>query len=571
MKKLLVLLALLFALPVWAEYFHIKNYDVNIHVDEDSVLNVTEVITVEFTSPRHGIYRTIPYRYEKRKVEGEQAERFDTLNNYYSVSIYDIKTPGENSKITKEGDNIKIRIGDADQYVNGEKTYTVSYRVYGAVNNFSDHAEIYWNVIGNGWDVRIDKSSFRLLLPKEHPLAPNDVAFFTGYFGERGGDASLSYTKRLLTGETKRFLHPGEGFTIVVRLPKDYLNSGGLGLKLRLLFANFKAFFIAGFIIILIWLTWFLVGRDEEFVEMVHFHPPKGVTPAEAGVLINDSTDAKDLVTMIFYWGSEGIITIEETEDKGLIFKSKDYIISKTGELPSDAKIYEKTMFSGLFPGTTKNRRISELKQSYYTTMNAAKSELDVEVSFKDYYEPYTRGFQKLFYVLAAFTGVGSIPLSISTDNYQLLVSGMITAAAFAVFGRYMPKKSIEGMHDYRALVGFKEFIKKAEKDKLKMLIAEDPMYFDKTLPFAMALGELKHWGEKFEGLMDEPPRWYAGSHYHHNMFRTSVFANQMADAMGSMATTMTSTPPSSGGSGGSGFSGGGGGGGFGGGGGGSW
>src|SRR5262245_8444824 len=43
----------------------IRDFDVRIELGKDATLDITELITVEFDSPRHGIFRMIPVRYER--------------------------------------------------------------------------------------------------------------------------------------------------------------------------------------------------------------------------------------------------------------------------------------------------------------------------------------------------------------------------------------------------------------------------------------------------------------------------------------------------------------------------
>jgi uncharacterized membrane protein YgcG len=124
----------------------------------------------------------------------------------------------------------------------------------------------------------------------------------------------------------------------------------------------------------------------------------------------------------------------------------------------------------------------------------------------------------------------------------------------------------------YQETLGFKMFVKAAEKDKIERMLKDDPMYFEKTLPYAMVFGYAKSWSKKFEGLLLEPPGWYVGpgGMYHAGHFSPAAFGSSFDSSMNEIKSVFNSTPSSSGSGGG--FSGGGSvGGGFGGGGGGSW
>ena len=123
----------------------------------------------------------------------------------------------------------------------------------------------------------------------------------------------------------------------------------------------------------------------------------------------------------------------------------------------------------------------------------------------------------------------------------------------------------------YQKLLGFREFIKSVEKDRLQEFLKQDENYFDKVLPYAIVFDMADKWKDKLKGLDVPPPTWYSGN-YGGNNFNTVMFMNSLDHSMNAMTNSFYSSPNSSGSSGGS-FSGGGGfsGGGFGGGGGSSW
>ena len=128
-----------------------------------------------------------------------------------------------------------------------------------------------------------------------------------------------------------------------------------------------------------------------------------------------------------------------------------------------------------------------------------------------------------------------------------------------------MVKRNAKGNALLSELKGFKGFIKLAEENKLKMLLKDDPAYFETTMGYALAFGMFDRWAKKFDALNLEPPKWYhSGVSNNRSM---SHFSNSFASSMSNVRSNMVSSPSSSGGSSGGGSSGGG----FGGGGGGSW
>lgn len=136
-----------------------------------------------------------------------------------------------------------------------------------------------------------------------------------------------------------------------------------------------------------------------------------------------------------------------------------------------------------------------------------------------------------------------------------------------------MKRRTKYGTEVLGRILGFKTFLKTAEKEKLETLVNQDPEYFYNILPYAYVLGVSDEWIKNFETISLMPPEWYVGNDSYYDYH---TFSNNYNDLMRTSANTMTSRPSSSGSyssfSGGS-FSGGGGfsGGGSGGGGGSSW
>ena len=141
-----------------------------------------------------------------------------------------------------------------------------------------------------------------------------------------------------------------------------------------------------------------------------------------------------------------------------------------------------------------------------------------------------------------------------------------------------MPQKTLKGVQTAEHILGFKEFVKTAEKDRLntlQQLRASDDesgiQTFEKLLPYAIVLGVGEKWAKVFQNIYKEAgrtPIWYTGYSGDFNALRL----NDRLNSINSMAASTLTSRPSSSASGGSGFGGGGfSGGGFGGGGGGSW
>jgi uncharacterized membrane protein YgcG len=125
-----------------------------------------------------------------------------------------------------------------------------------------------------------------------------------------------------------------------------------------------------------------------------------------------------------------------------------------------------------------------------------------------------------------------------------------------------MTAKTLKGARTHIAVLGFQEFMNRVDAERLKVM---PPDTFEKFLPYAMALGVEHHWAQAFDGIIKNPPSWYAApAGYGYGMaFNPILFSSSMHGMAADMHQVFVSAPRAS--SGGSGFGGGGfgGGGGF--------
>jgi uncharacterized membrane protein YgcG len=69
-----------------------------------------------------------------------------------------------------------------------------------------------------------------------------------------------------------------------------------------------------------------------------------------------------------------------------------------------------------------------------------------------------------------------------------------------------------KGLRLYRYMVGYREFLSRVERERIRYFLKEDPQYLDKNLPYAMLFGIAKHWADFYTELDIETPEWYRGS-----------------------------------------------------------
>jgi uncharacterized membrane protein YgcG len=326
---------------------------------------------------------------------------------------------------------------------------------------------------------------------------------------------------------------------------------------------------------------WATGGRDTDRGQAVavEWSPPRDLSPAEVGTLVDEQCHMRDIVSTLIDLAARGHLTIEETlATKLLFFSQKDYVfVRKTP--PADAPPllpHEARFLNGLFSGSANRVTLSSLKERFYTHLPAIRDAIYQSLTDKHLFAGNPDATRKGFIgagvvliVLGVFGAVSGAALGLIAYGIGAAVAGLIVLLS----ARAMPAKTALGSRKLRECRGFQRFVRLAEKDRIAVLAKDDPTVFGRLLPYAMVLGVADQWAEAFRDLLTEPPDWYqpygSGPGYR---FSPGGFVHDLGGGMNTMASTFASAPSSKGGSGGSGFSGGGGsGGGFGGGGGGSW
>lgn len=541
--------------PSELPYEHIETFDSAIVVNTDGSIDVKETIVYDFyTYDRHGIFRDIPYV----KVNKED-KRFEM--DMVIKSVQDENGKDLTYVVTKNDDEMKVKIGDADKIITGQHTYVITYKVYGALTYFSDHDELYWNVTGNGWKVPIRSAIASVTLPTGENI---QGACYTGSLGSTASDCTVVINGSVIDYETTApVLHSGEGLTIVAGFPKGVVAVVEPKEIVPFFSTPFGKFVgavvsLSVFLVSLFWfvlypikiiLKWLAVGRDPSTASgpvQAGFDPPvdkngRKVTPAEAGAVLDETAEVRDVFSMIVDFARRGYLVIkEEKKDKFSFVKLK--------EAGPEMLPFERTFFGGIFGA----KEELNLKTAYLATDVALAQEQIYTQLVDDGFFPKnpqsTRTFYWIIFALALFT-----------FNLPLVVIAL-------AFGMNMPAKTVLGTQAKDVAQSLKNFLSSQER-QLKFQ-AEKQMFFEKLLPYAVAFGVEKVWIERFEKMGIKNPDWYEG--YEGSRFNSAVLYHAIHSSYSNINRSVSSTSSSSGFS--SGFSGGGSsGGGGGGGGGGSW
>jgi len=588
--------------------YYINSYDINMVVNENNTLLITENIGVYFNQSKHGIFRKIPIN--------NIVVRQDGTKSHIRTQISDINVNNQ-FNVYKENGYTVIKIGDPNKYVSGQQNYEISYLYNLGKDKEKNYDELYFNLIGYEWETSIENVSFTISMPKE--FDSSKLGFASGSYGETEYNVEYTINENVISGIYTKKINPGEALTVRLELPEGYFVGAGLDVS----FVSILAIILPIVFLIITFILWRKFGKDEKHVETIEFYPPAGFNSTEVAYLYKGKVEDKDIVSLLIYLANKGYIKIVEDEngvdDAFKIIKLKDY---------DGDNYYESQFMSGLFKRKTKTPEVTleELKYQFYKTIqrirqkissrenrekifyktNFLRNFLIVLMIITSYllisvepimnYDPNMLPFGLLFpavgfiiyFILLKqkslipkifgtiwFCGFSLVPFAIfvipailnETIYIVAYLLGISCTICMIILLSLMPKRNQYGLEMLGKISGFRTFLEQVEKDKIEALINENPTYFYDILPYAYVLNVSDKWIKKFEVIAVEPPDWYEG----HSTFTITRFGYFVDSTMSSATRTMSATPSSSGSSGG-GFSGGGfSGGGSGGGGGGAW
>lgn len=318
-----------------------------------------------------------------------------------------------------------------------------------------------------------------------------------------------------------------------------------------------------------VFLLWYKRGKDPKGRGVIihQYDPPKGMTPAELGVVHDMRFGMREVTATLIHLAIRGYIRIEQ-------IGKRDYTFHKLKDFREDATLfeYEQNILKGIFTRTdTKERKLSDLKNKFYTHVPGIRRAL-YRKTISDGYFPFNPERTRAIFVTAGI--LGTIVLAqaaymlnnwLDSPWYYLLV---IVGVEMLILGPLMPSRTKKGALAFEHIQGLKKYLTVAEQARIKFHQSPEAYreHFEELLPYAVVLKVEKEWAVHFKTLFDveQSSSWYGMSGAIVGATAADL-ANSLSSMSAAVGTSFASSPSSGGGGGG--FSGGGGGGG----GGGSW
>ena len=527
------------------------DYEVNVQVNENNSYDFEEVLNIYYATPHHGIYRYIP-------INGSR--------------ISNIRVPGyEYETYTQNGNNV-IKIGSGSFTLTGDNEYRVYYTLSMYDDENSEKDMMLINVIPTGWETDIAYAHGVVTLPKETDLSK--VQVFSGSYGTEGNEDNVKIETNENSGTIEfsvNDLPARHGITITTELPQGYwvgAQEFGKVSPIMLLLALLGP--LGAFIL------WLLYGRDDHLVKTLEFYPPEDLSPGELGYIIDGSADKEDIVSSIVYMADKGYLTIEEGKGDEFIFRAvqepgfevpgfvqtiyngifndgrRDVATSNNlgtrfGKKYTQAIGQLAAMFRGTKAIIRPESRIARVwaavcaimpiyafsswQSSYgsetanYALVWASAHVLAATWFLCSAYDKI-RASSKVITVLKTLAAIWCFTIGLAVIIFDfdavfssgkvklMLMTGMLVLGT--LISMFFSIISIARTSRYTELLGktlgFRDFIKTAEVDKINELVEQDPEYFYHIIPYAYVFGLTNKWIKKFENIPIVQPTWYVGT-----------------------------------------------------------
>ena len=599
--------------PAVAKSFHIAGADVAVEVESDGSLLITEIISFDFSGSFSGAYRDIPLK------AGETFELVSISDELVTYTPGGCPQLGCSSPAGSYGleelpglARIVWHHASSDEL----RTFTLVYRLRGAITVYDDVADLNLKVWGDQWSVRADQIDARVLLPTG--ASPGEVRVYGHPYGVSGetslGEDQVSPTLRANDVPAYQFVE------IRVLFPPALLSStgeasaiGGNGLDFILdeeerwaeeaneARGAARGGLITGALVFvglvggLGGLVYHMYGKEPRvtFDREYEQQPPSELTPAEVGALVSQgSVTEKQFTATLFDLIRQGVIGAEQSQIERATWAGmrretiSDLVLSLTGKQvelteyeQSVLTVMERALAEGPRPLHELNDAIRDDRTENAETYQSFRDQVLAAVrraGLLDDSGHTVSWLVRIAVVVGVFAAMFVLGKSAAerprgSAFVTLVVAGMIAGAVVLFvllsFRRVRTRRTPEGALGAARWIAFRNYLK--DFSRLEDAPPISLALWDTFLVYGITFGVAQQVLEQARLVAPQELEqvsalyWY-GNYGYGGGYTQNAFVGLESALSGAF------TPPSSGSGGGGGFSGGGGGG-SGGGGGGAW
>jgi len=228
----------------------------------------------------------------------------------------------------------------------------------------------------------------------------------------------------------------------------------------------------------------------------IYFDAPKWVDSPEAWVLVDNRIDPKDLTALIYERAINHYIKIFVEKDD-----IKKYYIKKLKELPWNSKEYQLNLFNSLFKDWDEFH--FSRTSSFRKPLSKANTDLKKYINKQNWFKgEFTSGMWQGFtcatwclvfwvaflWIIPYLAVVSILNKHLIPVSNRVLIAWVISFILIVTsYRNYKKETNTEKWQELRNhCLGFKDFLMKVDKEKLEFLLKADPLYLEKSLPYAI-------------------------------------------------------------------------------------
>ena len=291
-----------------------------------------------------------------------------------------------------------------------------------------------------------------------------------------------------------------------------------------------------------------VINRRKKIVEVVEFSAPDDMTPADAGYVIDRKVDDRDVSALLIYWAQKKYLQVDKQEDNSVTLK-------KLKDADEHMKVYEKTLFNAIFQNA-QEVNLKDLPTLIHPVANNIRNQIKVEndnkyfsakksgaatwmtlgitcmliflsyflgggggfsvfcgfvifiistifsnVSSKVYVQRRIKGIVSYFLGILLFLIFAVLNLIFSFNNLYALILVFVTTVLCLLTYILCPLiefRNEAGKRVLGSLLGLKNYIELAEKEKMEKMVHKTPDVFYQVMPYAYVLNVSNEWIEEF-------------------------------------------------------------------------
>ncbi|MEZ0363500.1 DUF2207 domain-containing protein [Mycobacterium sp. pUA109] len=471
--------------------------DVQMNLKTDGSLAVTSTITVP---PRASVTDRLPLQVP---VEANRIQHFE---------VSDLTTTGGASAQVDSGHLVmSVPAGSS----------TVTYTVRGTVADSPDLQQFTW-LLAAGWSAPIEALTGTFISPTASPDSPICA------YGQLGERRLCSLTQTEVAGTVtfqQNGLKSGSVAVFSVLLPSGTVTStaqftplAGAGTAqvhdpagiIAVAVATLLALLLAGF-------GWLRRRADEAVAHTagataqllvpqdggLAFASPDGVLPGQVGTLTTGRARPADIGATILDLAVRNYLWIAELPGQG---GALDFQISRRAPLDGAVTDFERAVVDAILPGGRENVAASELTHRPVNLV-ATRTKVAASVADSGWLRRNARRLELAGFALLGIGAVAAAGLAVLGTGALWGVAVAVLGGGVAAAGRLLPPRTQNGSRLAAAISGMRQYL--TEVNLADVEEAARPVLFQRAIPYAHSLGELRGWLARWGPSQPARAEWY--------------------------------------------------------------